>query len=73
MALTIGLTAEDEARLAFAAGELGVSPEHLVLRLVRQHLETVGPMRATPVADEFARALSETVQENEEIYRGLAR
>ena len=73
MALTIELTTEEEARLAEVAEELGVSPERLVLHLVRKHLEAAEPGHTTPTKNEFDSALSETVRENEELYRRLAR
>ena len=72
MTLTLDLTAEEEARLAEVAGELGVSVERLVRHLVRRHLETAEPGHTTPTNNEFGSALSETVQENEELYRRLA-
>jgi hypothetical protein len=70
--LAIELTAEEEARLTEIADELGISADRLVRHLVRKHLEAVEEKRTTPTKNEFDSALSDTVRENEELYRRLA-
>jgi hypothetical protein len=55
------------------AADLGVSVEQLATDIVSRHLRTRAIAIPTTEQDAFRRALSESVQENEELLRRLAK
>jgi len=63
MAITLQLTAEQEARLRSVAGELKVSPEALAETAVRDLLSQPD--------DAFVRLARAVVEENRELYERL--
>lgn len=63
MAITLQLTAEQEARLRSVAGELKVSPEALAETAVRDLL--------TQPDDPFLKLAQTVVKENRELYERL--
>jgi hypothetical protein len=62
MTHTVDLTPDEEARLATAAREEGLSPEEILRRLVTEHLPAVGETAVDPTLALFAQWEREDAQ-----------